>query len=79
MPLTSSAKEVRLAGEFNDWDPFGYSLSHTGNEWHVSMRLKPGKYLYKFLVDGQWIRDPGNRQWEQNDFGTGNSVLWIGN
>jgi hypothetical protein len=75
----TSAKEVRLAGDFNNWNTQGYTMQHVGDEWRISMRLKPGKYLYKFLVDGEWIRDPGNRQWEQNEFGTGNSVLWLGN
>ena len=75
----SSAKTVRLSGTFNNWNPNGYTMSHTGDEWRISMRLKPGKILYKFVVDGEWIRDPGNRQWEQNEFNTGNSVLWLGN
>ncbi|QJD97645.1 hypothetical protein HH214_18055 [Mucilaginibacter robiniae] len=73
----ASAKMVRLAGDFNDWNPQGYTLEHAGNEWHISMRLRPGKYRYKFIVDGQWILDPGNRQWEQNEYNNGNSVLWI--
>jgi|GEM_PF-3177863 len=27
-------------------------------------RLKPGKYTYKFVVDGKWILDPGNDLWK---------------
>jgi hypothetical protein len=33
--------------------------------------------LYKFIVDGKWILDPGNKLWEQNAENTGNSILWI--
>ncbi|WP_158826096.1 hypothetical protein [Mucilaginibacter lacusdianchii] len=73
----NGAKEVRIAGDFNDWNPDGYTLAHSGNQWHISLRLKSGKYRYKFIVDGNWILDPGNRQWEQNEYNTGNSVLWI--
>lgn len=73
----ASAKAVSLSGTFNDWSEFGYTMKHEGADWKVSINLKPGKHLYKFKVDGNWIIDPGNKLWEQNQFGTGNSVLWI--
>jgi hypothetical protein len=72
-----NAKVIHLSGSFNDWNQNSYMLAHNGNEWSISMYLKPGKYLYKFIVDDNWIIDPGNKQWEQNQYGTGNSVLWI--
>jgi hypothetical protein len=72
-----NAKSVRLSGTFNDWDKNGYIMAHNGDEWTISINLKPGKYLYKFIVDGKWIRDPGNKYWEENDSENGNSVLWI--
>lgn len=71
------AKSVKLSGSFNNWDEDGYILGHKGDEWTISLYLKPGKYLYKFIVDGQWIRDPDNKYWEQNEYNNGNSVLWI--
>lgn len=71
--------QVCLSGDVNNWNEPGYTMQHIGNEWRISMRLKPGKYRYKFVVDGNWILDPGNRQWEQNEHNTGNSVLWVGN
>jgi len=36
-----------------------------------------GKHLYKFIVDGKWIKDPDDPLWEGNEFGTDNSVIWI--
>jgi len=36
-----------------------------------------GKHKYKYLVDGKWITDPNNKNWEQNEFGTGNSIIWV--
>jgi len=39
--------------------------------------LNPGKYTYKFFVDGQWMIDPANDEWESNWEGRENSVLWI--
>ncbi|SDE26454.1 Glycogen recognition site of AMP-activated protein kinase [Mucilaginibacter pineti] len=73
----SNAKSVRIAGNFNDWDPDGLVMDHTGNQWTINIFLKKGKYRYKFMVDGQWVRDPANKLWEQNEYNTGNSVLWI--
>ena len=73
----NNAKTVRLSGSFNNWSESGYTLSHVSDEWKISLNLKPGKYLYKFLVNGNWINDPENKLWEQNQFNTGNSVLWI--
>ena len=73
----AAAHRVILSGTFNDWNQSGYTMEHRGDEWVISMNLKPGKYLYKFIVDGKWILDPGNKLWEPNDEGTGNSVLWI--
>ena len=72
-----NAKTVRLAGTFNDWNDYGYTMAHNNNQWTLSLHLKPAKYLYKFIVDGNWIIDPGNKLWEQNEFNTGNSVLWL--
>jgi hypothetical protein len=48
-----------------------------GNAWKLPLHLDPGKCLYKFIVDGKWILDPDNENWEENEYGTGNSVLWF--
>lgn len=73
----SGAKKVFLAGDFNNWDPQGYAMKREGDDWVFSVHLSAGKHLYKFYVDGQWIIDPGNKLWEQNEYGTGNSIIWI--
>ena len=73
-----SASSVRLSGTFNNWDKAGYTMQRKGDDWVISLRLKQGKYLYKFIINNDnWIRDPGNPLWEQNQEITGNSVLWI--
>ncbi|SCW73467.1 hypothetical protein [Mucilaginibacter sp. NFR10] len=73
----NNAKKVHLAGSFNNFDDFGYTLAFNGKEWTVSVYLKPGKQLYKFIVDGKWMIDPGNKLYEPNQYNSGNSVLWI--
>jgi hypothetical protein len=73
-----SAKNVFLAGDFNRWDPKAYAMRKEGNDWIFPVHLSVGKHLYKFIVDDKWINDPSNPLWEQNEYGTGNSILWIG-
>ena len=52
-------------------------MQKQGDEWVIPVHLSIGKHQYKFIVDGEWIRDPANKIWEQNDDGTGNSIIWI--
>jgi 1,4-alpha-glucan branching enzyme len=74
----AAAKTVYLSGDFNDWSPTAFPMTRKGDEWVFPLHLPPGKVRYKFVVDGNWILDPNNKLWEQNEYQTGNSVLWIG-
>ena len=73
----ATAKKIYLSGDFNNWDPTSLLMKHEGDEWTFSVHLSPGKHTYKYFVDGSWITDPGNKLWEQNQYGTGNSVVWM--
>jgi hypothetical protein len=73
----SDARSVYLAGEFNDWTPNSLRMTREGNAWLCNVHLSVGKHLYKFIVDGHWIKDPANPLWEENEFGTDNSVIWM--
>ena len=72
-----NASKVILAGSFNGWGVDSYHMIKKDNKWVFTLYLKPGKYTYKFVVDGKWILDPNNETWEKNEYNTGNSVLWI--
>lgn len=57
------AQSVFLAGTFNDWDPAGTPMRRTSSgEWAVELTLAPGRYEYKFIVDGVWSCAPGLEQ-----------------
>jgi hypothetical protein len=73
----NNAKTVIVSGTFNDWQESGYRMEKTDDGWAINVCLKPGKTRYKFLVDDNWILDPANKLWEQNEHNSGNSVLWI--
>lgn len=72
----TSAKNIVVAGGFNDWSTSTAKMKRVGNEWVVETEAEQGKHLYKFVVDGQWILDPANKQtaWEN---GYENSVVLI--
>jgi len=71
------AKEVIVTGSFNNWSRDSYRMMKQENQWVFPIRLNPGKYTYKLIVDGEWMLDPDNELWEGNEYGTGNSVVWI--
>lgn len=71
------AKRVVLSGNFNNWSHDWYPMIKEGGRWIFPIYLSPGKYTYKFIVDGNWIIDPANELWEENEHGTNNSVIWI--
>ena len=74
-----SAGKVALAGDFNNWSDTQTKLRRNkkNNLWKKNLTLKPGRYEYKFVVDGNWINDPNNSNRIQNSFGTENSVIKI--
>ncbi len=72
-----NAKEVYITGSFIGWAEPGYKMIKMENVWIFPCFLAAGKYTYKFVVDGQWILDPDNNNIEENEFGSGNCVIWI--
>lgn len=73
-----NASEVILCGDFNNWDTSQYKMrKFKGDIWKKSMKLKSGRYEYRFLVDGNWWTDPENGERCQNSYGTENSVITV--
>jgi 1,4-alpha-glucan branching enzyme len=73
-----AAQEVILCGDFNNWNIKTHPMKKDKSGlWKRSVMLPPGRYEYKFLVDGQWRNDPKNDKTCPNRFGTRNSVLTI--
>ena len=73
-----AAKRVNLAGSFNNWkaNTLSAKKDRLGN-WAVKVSLTPGRYEYKFVVDGSWMNDPSCRTSAPNGLGSTNSVLEI--
>ena len=75
----ASATSVSVAGEFNNWDASANPMTKDGSDWKIKLDLKPGKYMYKFVVNGtDWKPDPNNPDTEDDGYGGENSVITVG-
>ncbi len=71
------AREVFLAGTFNEWHPSMFPMIEAPGGWMKDLVLTPGTYEYLFVVDGRWIADPNNSRAVSNPFGGVNSVIEV--
>jgi len=53
-----NAKSVSLVSDFNNWNMFGTPLAKVNGGWTCKLDLKSGRYLYKYIIDGDWTADP---------------------
>src|SRR4029077_9315647 len=70
-----TAHVVALAGSFNGWDSQHLFFGRENGRWVCRIDLPPGKYLYQFVVDEDWINDPGNPLTEDSGNGGTASVI----
>jgi 1,4-alpha-glucan branching enzyme len=74
----ADAKQVYVAGDFNQWNPSDKKMTKAKDgSWRAKLTLAPGRHQYKFVADGTWLDDPSSKQKECNSFGTVNSVVEV--
>jgi hypothetical protein len=72
------AQAVALAGSFNGWAPDARPLKRgKGGAWETTFLLPPGRYEYRFVVDGQWRDDPACTERVPNGHGSENCVRHV--
>ena len=75
------ADSVNVAGSFNGWNPRGEPMTRVAgtDEWSCTTILGPGKYQYKFVINGaRWLPDPLNPERVDDNRNGFNSVLVLG-
>jgi 1,4-alpha-glucan branching enzyme len=73
-----NAQSVSVAGDFCNWRTDYYPLKkNKDGVWTTTFTLIPGRYEYRFVVDGEWRNDPNCAERTANEFGTENSVLRV--
>jgi 1,4-alpha-glucan branching enzyme len=83
--VAPAAKTVFVAGTFNAWDPTATPMQPDGAaEWYVELKLSPGRYEYKYVVDGVWFCEPSVADEDYagedavvNTFGTKNRIMQV--
>jgi chromosome partitioning protein len=71
------AREIQLAGDFNDWMPHTARLNRVGDDFELLLKLPPGRYRYRMVVDGRWSHDLNNPNVETNQYGEWNSIVEV--
>jgi len=76
--FAQEAQNVYVAGNFNGWDTHSHPLKkESKGMWKISINLEPGRYEYRYLVDGEWQNDPNCTTFAANTFGSENCVIYL--
>lgn len=72
------ARKVHIAGTFNDWNPETTPLKKDqAGKWRTELSLPPGRYEYRYMVDGNWENDQRPVECVPNAFGSWNGVVTV--
>jgi chromosome partitioning protein len=64
--VDGEAEAIEIEGDFNSWDNSHDVLLDVDGRglWQRALALRPGKYRYRFVVDGRAVIDPNNSRTE---------------
>ena len=75
-PPGASPARVAVAGSFNGWNSAAEELERQPDgSFAGTLRIAPGEWSYKLVVDGEWLADPANPRVDST--GYGNSLLTV--
>jgi 1,4-alpha-glucan branching enzyme len=77
LPACIWADRIFLVGDFNEWGveatPF---VQGRDGIWRAAVDLPAGRsYQFRYLVDGSWQTDYHADGWQDNGYGTQNSIV----
>jgi 1,4-alpha-glucan branching enzyme len=76
--VAPEAGKVNLAGTFNNWNTLSLPMKKDKDgTWKRMVKLSPGRYEYKYFVDGAWALDIPGAELDRNPFGTNNCVMYV--
>lgn len=76
--LAPQAVRVSVVGDFNGWDGAATpAVRQADGSWATFVSLSPGRHVYSFVVDGQFVSDPTAPIAPDDGFGHKNSVAVV--
>lgn len=76
IPVSASAEQPSVAGDFNGWTP--QPMRRSGDEWTLTLRVDPGIYHYAFRsASGTWFVPDSVPNRKDDGFGGTNAVLVV--
>ncbi len=78
--IDPKAQRVNIVGDFNNWSTTADPLLDRAGDgtWTIRIPLQPGRYEYKYIIDGKnWTPDLWNPDVVDDGFGGINSVIVI--
>jgi hypothetical protein len=79
--VEGTGHQIYLAGNFNDWKPdnpqFLLKDDDKDGTWSITVKLAPGTYQYKYVVNGKWTQDPYGPDSAPDGFGGQNSQFEV--
>ena len=66
---------VQICRSYDKWQvrhPLSYDSLKS--QWTVTLKIKRGKYFYKYIVDGQWVINPREQTFKESNGSMNNMV-----
>ena len=77
--IAPQAERVSVVGDFNGWDSAATPAERQQDgTWATFIPLAPGRHVYSFIVDGQFVSDPTAPIAPADGYGQRNSVMIVG-
>ena len=77
--VAPQAARVSVVGDFNGWDSAATPAERQADgTWTTFVPLSPGRHVYSFIVDGQFVSDPTAPIAPDDGYGQKNSVMIVG-
>lgn len=79
--VEGTGHQIYLAGNFNEWKPDNAQFQMKDDDgdgtWSITVKLAPGTYQYKYVVNGKWTQDPYGPDSAPDGFGGQNSQFEV--
>jgi len=70
-------KYIYITGTFNNWEPYSLKMNKLDeNTWYIDIKFdKEGTYYYRYIINGNFYKDPLNMETVVNSLGELYSVI----